>query len=446
MNARNYPGNTVGRGGALVLALFVVLACGPARAADFPAEPGLADYLAWSTEHSPALQQARHLVGALEGEVSAAGSLPDLKLGYAEMLVPVETRVGPQQRAFTISQTIPWFGTLGLQEDVARSRATEAAARLDNQILSVHRDIRNAWYELALAQGEARILAAHLELARQAEVTARVAYEAGQETYPNLLKAQMELGTLEARLHTLEDRFQPLNTRLGTLAGKDRGGAAPLASLDPPAAADRIPRDRDALSLLMLQNNPGLRARQQAHASARSTYDLAARQGGPSFTLGVDYIMTGPAANPGVADSGKDPVIARLGVSLPLWGGRVAGQKSAAAEQVKAADRGLGQLGLELEGQLEEALFRWQAAERDLLLYRETLLPRAGQALQVADAAYQSGQMTFADLLSFQQNLLGIELASLQAEAGRCKALNELITILVGEAALRGGPGAPKED
>ena len=45
-----------------------------------------------------------------------------------------------------------------------------------------------------------------------------------------------------------------------------------------------------------------------------------------------------------------------------------------------------------------------------------------------------------------QTLLLMAEGETLQAEAGRCKALNELITILGGEAALRGGPGAPKED
>ena len=43
------------------------------------------------------------------------------------MIVPVETRVGPQQRVFSLSQSFPWFGTLGLKESAAAARAEAAA-------------------------------------------------------------------------------------------------------------------------------------------------------------------------------------------------------------------------------------------------------------------------------------------------------------------------------
>ena len=54
-----------------------------------------------------------------------AGALPDLKIAWGEMIVPVETRVGPQQNIFSVSQKLPFPGKLSLQEDIGMAESRE---------------------------------------------------------------------------------------------------------------------------------------------------------------------------------------------------------------------------------------------------------------------------------------------------------------------------------
>ena len=77
-----------------------------ASEAFLPDEPNLEDYLAAAAEHRPILAADRGRAEALRSNAGGVGALPGLKLGWGEMIVPVETRVGPQQRVLSISQRI----------------------------------------------------------------------------------------------------------------------------------------------------------------------------------------------------------------------------------------------------------------------------------------------------------------------------------------------------
>jgi len=193
----------------------------------FAAHPELADYLAWAEMNNPAVARAEGRADALWGTAQAAGALPDLKFGWGEMIVPVETRVGPQQRVFSLSQSIPWFGTLGLKEAevAARAEAAQEGARV--QLLKVHRDIRAAWYELAYLQGAILIITGNLDLAKQTETAARSAYEAGLGSFADVLTAQIDREKLQTRLAGLTDRQRPAAANLNLASGLEVGRAVP---------------------------------------------------------------------------------------------------------------------------------------------------------------------------------------------------------------------------
>ena len=79
--------------------------------------------------------------------------------------------------------------------------------------------------------------------------------------------------------------------------------------------------------------------------------------------------MTGPARMEGVPDSGKDPVIARLGVSLPLWGGKAGARKKSSAGWLAAASAELADTRQQLNARLEAVLYAWREAGRNADLY-----------------------------------------------------------------------------
>ena len=80
--------------------------------------------------HNPRINAARQAhLGTLQ-QVPQASALPDPKLSYRYFFEEVETRVGPQEYAVGISQALPWFGKLKLQQVAASGlRSRSGAAR-----------------------------------------------------------------------------------------------------------------------------------------------------------------------------------------------------------------------------------------------------------------------------------------------------------------------------
>jgi len=283
----------------LVLAGSLAGAC-PAVGQDsdsprFPAHPELADYLAWAEMNNPAVARAEGRADALRGTAQAAGALPDLKFGWGEMIVPVETRVGPQQRVFSLSQSIPWFGTLGLKEAEVATRAEAAQEGARVQLLKVRRDIRAAWYELAYLQGAIRILTGNLDLAMQTETAARSAYEAGSGSFADVLTAEIDREKLQTRLAGLADRQRPAAANLNLASGLEAGRSVPdIPSETMISIGVTLPAE-ETLWALLQEHNPELTALQLEMDSRRQGVDLAGKAGYPGLTFGVDYIMTGDA-------------------------------------------------------------------------------------------------------------------------------------------------------
>ena len=58
----------------------------------------------------------------------------------------------------------------------------------------------------------------------------------------------------------------------------------------------------------------------------------------------------------------------------------------------------------------EQAVFEHDDALRKLRLYRDGLVPKAEQSLNVSYAAYQAGELDFLSLIDAQQTLLSFEL------------------------------------
>jgi len=97
---------------------------------------------------------------------------------------------------------------------------------------------------------------------------------------------------------------------------------------------------------------------------------------------------------------------------------------------LRATSAGLTDTRLRLDGQLQNVLFAWRDAGRDLELYGDALLPRSAQNLAVVTASYESGQADFDQLQAVRQAHLGLELALLRAGTDRLLALNDLGALL----------------
>ncbi len=115
-----------------------------------------------------------------------------------------------------------------------------------------------------------------------------------------------------------------------------------------------------------------------------------------------------------------------VSVNLPIWLGKLrAGVRE--AEHLRQAAFSAEQERLNgLMSQAKMVLYRYRDADRKVGLYRDTLLPKANQALQATETGYQGGTSSFMDVIDAERVLLEFELSEQRALADRAQRLAEL--------------------
>ena len=142
--------------------------------------------------------------------------------------------------------------------------------------------------------------------------------------------------------------------------------------------------------------------------------------------IGVSVVDTEDALMPGTPDSGKDPIIATLSLNLPIWQGKTRAQRRAAQLRRSAAVVHRQDRANSLEADATMALYHYRDAGRKLNLYRDTLIPKAHQAMEVAQQAFQTAKADFLALIEAHRALLEFQLAVAQAQAEQGKRYAEL--------------------
>ncbi len=370
----------------------------------------LADYLAYAEANSPTVSSAYHNWQAALERAPQVGSLPDPKLGFAEQLESVETRVGPQQRKFSLSQTLPWFGKLGLRKSVAQERANAFEQRYIARKLQLEAQVTNLYFELYYLSQSISIVQDNLTLINEWENVAETKYRSAILSQGKLAQIQIEQARLSDDLQTQKERFADVSVAFNAALDRETGADISLVT-EPVTSA--IGLSDDEIVTLALERSPALQEHDKLILASIAGIKLANRGAAPNLTFGVDYVQTGEALTPGVFESGKDPIIAKIGLSVPLWFGKYKAEKrEARARNLSALDSKKATENM-LRTALSRQLFKFHDASRKIDLYKNAMIPRANQALTVTQREFGTGKTDFRNYIDLQRELFGY-LLSLQ--------------------------------
>lgn len=247
--------------------------------------------------------------------------------------------------------------------------------------------------------------------------------EVGRGALANLAQLNLARARLDDTLTSLQSARRSAEARLLGLVG-----AAPSSLRETPIHPRSLAITLPAAPPEQLADDAAAHPRvaRFQHLASRSA---AAERGAlarryPSLMVGLDWIETGEA-DPGLshtgqapADSGKDPVIAMLSLSLPIWADSYSDEAEAARReqdaaherQLSATDRARGELYGTLEALRDTA--------RRARLFDDGLLPQADLTFQTVTGAWSASQAPLSDVLLALRDLidLRVERATLQAE------------------------------
>lgn len=368
----------------------VVLLNAPSWASDPDSTPLRLDEAAeLAIRHQPQLLAQQAAVAALQEGVPAAGELPDPKLRFGVVSLPVDTFDFTQepmtQAVVGVSQMIPG----GDKRRLAMARSEREAAQGSESLAALERrvvrDARLAWLDLywpTIASDLVRQV--ETEYQRQVEWS-EVAYQTGKLT-------QEETLALRGMLESTRDRLAELarqQARARASLARWVGGAAARPLHAPPAAdpPPPLPRLVEALG-----RHPELTTLDETIQLAQAEVKLAKEAYKPDWSVDLGYGLRG--------GDRPDFVSVVVGVDLPVFTANRQDRRLAA--RLAGAERA-AQLRSDreqaLRAELEAAYADWQAADARVRHYEQEILPLAARRVESALAAYGSDRASFGRVL-----------------------------------------------
>ncbi len=387
----------------------------------------LSQYLVQAALNNPELEAAFQRWKAALEKIPQVKALPDPRFTFSYFVRSIETKTGPQRAKLGIAQTFPWFGKLALKGDMAMQDANAIKAEYDTIKLRIFYQVKSTYYEYAYLARAIVIAREDVELLTFLEGIARTRYAAGKTPYTDLMKIQIERDKLKDRLKTLEDLKRPIVAKLLATMNLPVGTKLPLPQGIPIMVTSLT--DKELLEELP-KHNPRIKRYVYLEAREKAGIGLAKKDFYPDLTLGVQTIITDPASNRMINDRGEDPIIASFSFNLPIWWNKQrAAVRQAHARRLSAKKKNIS-IKQNLLSDMQLALFNYRDARRRINLYKNTLIPRAKQALEVTLKAFQSGIRSSLDLIDAEKTLLEFDLSYTRALADQAQRFAELEMIL----------------
>jgi cobalt-zinc-cadmium efflux system outer membrane protein len=385
-------------------------------------------YIRVALSQNPEVEAARKQVAAAAYRVPQAASLRDPTFGVTAYPEPVQTAAGQQEVALMAGQQVPWPGKLGTKAEAAEADVDAARARLAAVELEVVEQVKRAYYELYYVQKAIRITEESRSLLLKLVQIAESKYRTGKASQQDVLRAEVEILNLDNQLIGLRQQLDSSQAKLARLLHVSPD--TPVRALEQ-APGEEVPRDLDRLYQQAVARRPELHAQLAAARRDRHNVELARLEYFPDLTAGATWIGTSAAGLSPVAN-GEDALLLAFSVNLPVYRKRLeAGVREAESRAVSSARQYDA-----LKDRTTEAvkdLYTQAVSQYDLVrLFRDQIIPKSEQTLEVSQGAYQVGEVDFLQLIDNWEELLRFQIARDRLESQLQQTLASLERVVGG--------------
>jgi cobalt-zinc-cadmium efflux system outer membrane protein len=378
----------------------VLLAMGPATLAGQTPPPrplSLAAALELAERQNLDLAAAERQREVARAEILVAGERPNPIANFDAL------RDEPHEGLF-FTQDLELGGKRRHRIEVAQASAGLTEARIGTVATALRRQVREAYYALAVASAKVTLQQRMLELAQQLARIAHQRYDAGDVPWLEVLQAELGVHRAEADLEIARQQQRVALVRLNGLLN-----VPPETVWQPTDGLEALPPLQNLTDLLRTAQaaNPELVELDRERRVEESRVGLARAEQIPNLTLefGTDFnsphdFRVGPRSH--------------MSIELPLLNRRRADVAAALAGQREAEAR-LAAARRRIQSEVEQAYLELQARLAAVALYRERLLPATRQLEQMSQESYRAGKTGILTVLDAQRGVQELEASYLDS-------------------------------
>ncbi len=388
-----------------VLTLAVVAATADRAVAQeaqpLPSPLSLSDVVRIASERRDEIEASRARVRAGEARPAIVSALSDPMISPSLDHKPF--MMWGADVSVTIEQQIPLSGIRAHRRASALADVDRLRAEANRTTLDVGIDAANAYLMLQERRRTAALLNEQVAFARDVVNAANARYAAGTAPQSDVLRAEVEVARLGAIARALVGEVRGAEAMLNTSLARDP--ELPVPELALPVLTQPVPSWSALKSAVTAR--PELAAGRADIVRAEADIQVMRDMYRPMAT-----IRTGPAYT---MAEGRG-WMAMVGVSLPIWRGKLRAGVAEAQAMRAMAEADLRAMTRMIEGEAAAAVSQLQAARDRQAALTTDVLPRARMAIDPAVASYASGQLPLVSVIEAIQALWLVQSVLLAAD------------------------------
>jgi cobalt-zinc-cadmium efflux system outer membrane protein len=383
--------------------------------------------------NSPELRAFEARVEAAKFRIPQVKSLPDpmFMFGYQNegfQKFTLGSEIGAMGMA-GLSQMFFFPGKRDLKAEMATRDAQGLADLYNAAKLRLAAKIKELYYDLFLAYKTIDLLKERTDLFSRVEDAAVARYASGMGSQQEVVMAQTEKYMLLEKEEMQKQKIEAVQGMLNTTMGKDV-----KHQLGQPAETPQTPLKLtlDQSLTLAKEHAPEVKAKEKMVKGAEAKVKLAKKEYYPDFTLSANYFYrTGPYL---------DMWNLTASIPLPVY------QKTKQDQAVLEANASLSEAKQELQATeymlasaVRDSYSMAKTAERLMVLYKDGLLPKSQQDVQLGLSGYVAGKTEAITVTTRLKALIDVELLYWAQYVEREKAIARLEALTTTTDASAGG-------
>jgi len=374
------------------------LAAGNALKGEF----SLATLEALALLRSPRVKAAENRLRATVEALSQVYNLDLILQQYTAFTEGVMTGVGPMKGKDPVALQFPFPGVLSLKGQIAVQEVKIAREDLETARRQTVTLARLAYWNLLFIYRAQKITAQTIGLFGQLEAVATTRYEAGKTSFQDVIRIRIRAEILDEELITLQGKQRNLEFNIREIVNLARG-----IKLGAPRAARPVKKmpNRQMLYRLAGERRQELRRLRARIGKMERMIEMAETLVLPPYTLNLSLYEDQAVTKVGSAaarDTFPTSIEVSRGAGLPRrpWYGIQDAYLRETRQKLAALREDLKQAEAAADDRVRLRWFELDRARREMVLYRNKVVNLSQSALDVTTRGYESGQVSFADVIA----------------------------------------------
>ncbi|MCZ6542853.1 MAG: TolC family protein [Planctomycetota bacterium] len=421
---RDWPPDELAQPGSDQTGEPIASAWNSARYVEIPDEAGPEDYVRLVLQRNPALQAAAQKVRRLAERIDQVTALDDPQWEFGPTGRLGSDGSGVSGLTTEIRQHLPSPGKLATRGRIAAHEVAMAAQEMVMTRQRLIANTRRAYWSLYIAQRSIEVTMQSLDLLIQLDDVAENRYRTGEATLQDVLLVSTQRSRLDTELLAFRSQQEAAAAMLNNLL--DRPIAAKVPAPGPAVATlEGLDLELDPLLASAMRVNPDLLRIHEQIAADRERLNLARLARWPDYKVefGYDFIDD---VDMGSSSEDEQGWHLTLELNLPIWSRKLDAAEAEALRAIFQSTAELRDAGNRTAFKVRDALVRAQTHHRQAILFRDEIIPKARQTLDVSTTDYQLGHLDFQAPIDNWRRLLTFELMYHQNIARLEQALADL--------------------